>query len=295
MANLKSIRKRIDSVKSTQKITRAMKMVAGARLNRAQQRITQMRPYAVTTGRVLRAAVEARRNSDVGHPLLAVREPQRRLIVVITSDRGLCGSFNSSICKRAEREMAASKAAGQEVQLALLGRKGRDYFTARKVPIFHVFEDVWDNLGVETARRVARKILEPFVRDEVDQIDLLFNEFKSAMTQDVVVDPLFPLSAAVADEAETVVDTASAEFIFEPSEAALLERLVPMYVEATVLRSLLESMASELGARMTAMDAATKNASEMISDLTLQYNRLRQAAITTEILEIIGGAEALKG
>ncbi len=292
MANLKSIRKRIDSVKSTQKITRAMKMVAGARLNRAQQRITQMRPYAVATGRVLRAAVEATSQRENVHPLLAQREPKRRLLVVVTSDRGLCGSFNSSICKRVELELAAGKRAGQEISLALLGRKGRDFFAARKSSVFHVFDDIWDDLDVKTARRVARKVLEPFVAGEVDAIDLVYNEFKSAMTQEVIVDPLFPLATAVADEPS---DDSTPEYIFEPSEAALLERLVPMYVEATVLRSLLESMASELGARMTAMDAATKNASEMIADLTLQYNRLRQAAITTEILEIIGGAEALAG
>lgn len=291
MANLKSIRKRIASVKSTQKITRAMKMVAGARLNRAQQRITAMRPYAVTTGRVLREVVSVENEGETfQHPLLAVREEKRSLYLVITSDRGLCGSFNSSINKHAEAEWKRAQGAGREVQLALIGRKGRDYFRRRQAPIQQVFENVWENLGVETANRIAREVLRPFIDGEVDALYLVYNEFKSAMAQRVVVEPLFPLKAG---GAEDVSETQVSDFIFEPDRKALLERLVPMYVEITILRALYESMASELGARMTAMDAATKNAADMIAELTLQYNRARQAAITTEILEIISGAEAL--
>jgi len=289
VANLKEIRKRISSVKATQKITRAMKMVAGARLNRAQQRITAMRPYAVTTGRVLREVVAAGSEDTANnHPLLARREEKRALYLVITSDRGLCGSFNSSINKQAEAEWKSAEAAGREVQMALVGRKGRDYFRRRNAPIAHVFEGVWAKLGPETARSVARTILKPFLRGEVDALYLVYNEFKSAMSQKVVIEPLFPLPASK-DEA----DATAPEFIFEPDREALLERLVPMYVEISILRALYESMASELGARMTAMDSATKNASEMISNLTLKYNQARQAAITTELLEIIAGAEAL--
>ena len=289
MANLKEIRKRISSVKATQKITRAMKMVAGARLNRAQQRITAMRPYAVTTGRVLREVVAAgSEDTSNNHPLLARREEKRALYLVITSDRGLCGSFNSSINKQAEAEWKSAAGAGREIQIALVGRKGRDYFRRRNAPIFHVFEGVWEKLGPEAARSIARQILKPFLRGEVDALYLVYNEFKSAMSQKVVIEPLFPLPAA---KEETGANTP--EFIFEPDREALLERLVPMYVEISILRALYESMASELGARMTAMDSATKNASEMISNLTLKYNQARQAAITTELLEIIAGAEAL--
>ncbi len=289
MANLKEIRKRISSVKATQKITRAMKMVAGARLNRAQQRITAMRPYAVTTGRVLREVVAAgSEDTSNNHPLLARREEKRALYLVITSDRGLCGSFNSSINKQAEAEWKSAAGAGREIQMALVGRKGRDYFRRRNAPIFHVFEGVWEKLGPEAARSIARQILKPFLRGEVDALYLVYNEFKSAMSQKVVIEPLFPLPAA---KEETGANTP--EFIFEPDREALLERLVPMYVEISILRALYESMASELGARMTAMDSATKNASEMISNLTLKYNQARQAAITTELLEIIAGAEAL--
>lgn len=291
MANLKEIRKRITTVKATQKITRAMKMVAGARLNRAQQRITAMRPYAVTTGRVLREVVSAGVGDETAsnHPLLAKREEKRALYLVVTSDRGLCGSFNSSINKQAEAEWRATEAEGCEVKLALIGRKGRDYFRRRKAPVYHTFDGVWEDLGPDTARRVARTLLAPFLKGEVDALYLVYNEFKSAMSQNVVIEPLFPLS----QEGSEAEDALAQDFIFEPDREALLERLVPMYVEISILRALYESMASELGARMTAMDAATKNASEMINDLTLQYNQARQAAITTELLEIISGAEAL--
>jgi F-type H+-transporting ATPase subunit gamma len=302
VANLKAIRKRINSVKSTQKITRAMKMVAGARLNRAQQRISAMRPYAVTTGRVLRELLASPGEEEGTHPLLARREIKRALYVVVTSDRGLCGSFNASINKRAEAEWKRAKADGIEVQIAPIGRKGRDYFKTRKAPIFHVFEGVWDNLSPDSALDVARTILVPFITGEVDALYLVYNEFKSAMTQRVVVEPLFPVRLTPEEgEPETSeeekrrsLEQLENRFLFEPDRETLLDMLVPMYVQITILRALYESMASELGARMTAMDAATKNASEMISKLTLQYNRARQAAITTEILEIIGGAEALQ-
>jgi F-type H+-transporting ATPase subunit gamma len=300
VANLKAIRKRISTVKSTQKITRAMKMVAGARLNRAQQRILALRPYAVATAEALAEVTlseERRMGAAVApdHPLLARREEKSVLFLVITSDRGLCGAFNSNILRRAERMWRESEAAGKKVQIAVVGRKGRDYFKRRKAPLLHVFSGVWERLDLETARRVARKTLAPFVKAEVDAIYLVYNEFKSAMTQRVVAEPLFPVGKAEgeAEKAEAGEQALEREFLFEPSKAALLERLVPMYVEISILRALLESMASELGARMTAMDSATKNASDMIERLTLQYNRARQAAITTELMEIIGGAEAL--
>jgi F-type H+-transporting ATPase subunit gamma len=299
VANLKSIRKRIGTVKSTQKITRAMKMVAGARLNRAQQRILALRPYAVKTAEALAevTASEARRMGAAvapDHPLLARREEKSVLYLVITSDRGLCGAFNSNILRRAERLWREGEAAGKKIQIATVGRKGRDFFKRRKAPLFHVFSGVWERLDLEQARRIARKVLTPFVTGEIDAIYLVYNEFKSAMTQRVVAEPLFPVSRQNGAETEEKGEPElEREFIFEPSKAALLERLVPMYVEISILRALLESMASELGARMTAMDSATKNASDMIDRLTLQYNRARQAAITTELMEIIGGAEAL--
>jgi F-type H+-transporting ATPase subunit gamma len=304
LANLKQIRRRISSVKSTQKITRAMKMVAGARLTRAQQRIVALRPYAVQTAKVLAevtAAGEAEAEAsgtESEHPLLARRPVKSVLLLVITSDRGQCGAFNTNILRAAERERREREAAGQEVKIAVIGRKGRDFYQRRKIPLYHVFSGIWEKLGPETSRVVARKVLTPFLRGGVDSIQVVYNEFKSAMTQKVTVEPLFPLAPAAAAAPgkgeEPVALVNPDEFLFEPSKEALLERLVPMYVEISLLRALYESMASELGARMTAMDSATKNANEVIAALTLVYNRARQAAITTELMEIIGGAEALK-
>ncbi|KYF77956.1 ATP synthase subunit gamma [Sorangium cellulosum] len=319
MPSLKSIRKRISSVKSTQKITRAMKMVAGAKLNKAQQRITELRPYAVKVQEVLweitrdaaaAPSADAPAAERIGaegeaavltggatpaHPLLVTRPERRVLLLVLTSDRGLCGAFNTNINKRAEREWKSRTEAGQEVHLAIIGRKGRDYFNRRNAPIREYLSGVWDKLGLETAQAVGAKILAPFNKDEIDAIYLVYNEFKSAITQTVVVERLLPAGAparSAADEGDRAGQ--AAEFLFEPDRGALLERLVPMYVDISVLRALHESMASELGAKLTAMDAANKNAKEMIDSLTLEYNKARQAAITKELMEIIGGSEALK-
>jgi F-type H+-transporting ATPase subunit gamma len=306
--SLKAIRKRITSVQSTQKITRAMKMVAGARLNRAQQRILELRPYAVKTHEVLsniaaepiKAAVEAPEEAAVvaeapAHPLLEQRPEKRVLMLVMTSDRGLCGAFNANINKRAEREWKARTAEGQEVQMVIVGRKGRDYLTRRSAPVLEILSGVWEKLGLETAQQVGRTILAPFVKKDVDAIYVVYNEFKSAMSQQVVVERLLPVSPPTTGEGrESHIGGEITDFIFEPDKGALLERLVPMYVDISILRALYESQASEFGARMTAMDAATKNAKEMIGSLTLQYNKARQAAITKELMEIIGGSEALK-
>jgi F-type H+-transporting ATPase subunit gamma len=320
MPSLKAIRTRIASVKSTQKITRAMKMVAGARLNRAQQRIVTMRPYAVKTHQLLAACtagdvapqqnetaiVKAEAEEAVpatgdeaklcGHPLLARRAEKSVLFLVLTSDRGLCGAFNTNINRAAEREWHSRQDAGLKVQLGIIGRKARDYFRRRQAPIFKVYDGVWDSLDLERARMIGKSLIEPFLKGEVDAIYLVYNEFKSAMTQSVTVEPLLPVLEYEADAVDPDhVSHNLDDFIFEPNRQALLDRLVPMYVEISILRALLESNAGEHGARMTAMDAATKNAKEMIANLTLQYNRARQAAITKELGEIIGGAEALKG
>ncbi len=312
MANQKEIRTRIGTVKNTRKITRAMKMVAGARLHRAQNRILEMRPYAVETARVLRGVVGQKRDlsgdvglaADTDHPLLSLREVKTVLLLVVTSDRGLCGGFNASILRQAERKLRALQAEGKAVQLFIIGRKGREFFQRRGVPVTHYFAGLWDDLGLEQARLVAKRILAPYLKQEVDEIHLLYNEFMSAMTQIAVDEVLFPLSPMVSTSPAASASARSTsegaheaaeveEYIFEPDKKALLDVLVPMYIEVTLLRALYESMASELGARMTAMDSATKNASDMIDELTLQYNRARQAAITTELMEIIGGAEAL--
>ena len=303
MANLKAIRKRISSVKSTQKITRAQKMVAGARLTRAQQRIQALRPFAVKTAQVLadvvgQGAEEEAAASESEHPLLARRAEKTVLLLVITSDRGLCGAFNTNILRAATRLWKEREAAGQTVKIVTIGRKGRDYFRRRNAPVLEVLTGVWEKLDLEQARTVARKVLAPFVQGEVDSVYVVYNEFKSAMSQKVVAEPLIPLAQTVtapaSEKTETSEWSSKPEFLFEPNKQALLDSLVPVYIEVSILRALLESQASELGSRMTAMESATKKAAEMIGKYTLIYNRARQAAITTELMEIIGGAEALR-
>jgi F-type H+-transporting ATPase subunit gamma len=293
MANLKEIRKRIGSVKSTQKITRAMKLVAAARLRKAQQAISELRPYAVKTYEVL-SSVAARTNEDEAetlHPLLQRREEKNVMLVVITSDRGLAGAFNSGITKATDRRWRELQAAGVNVCFAVIGRKGRDHLRRRDADIRHEFTGVFENLSVDRAGEIARFIIDEYTSEKLDACYLIYNEFKSAISQDVRLESLLPIVPAVTAEN----GEGTGDFIYEPGKPELLDRLLPMYVEVEVFRGLLESVASEHGARMTAMDSATNNASDMIDRLTLQYNRARQAAITTELMEIIGGAEALKG
>jgi len=289
MPSLKSIRKRIVSVKNTQKITRAMKMVAAARLRRAQQNITELRPYAQKTLEVL-SSVAMRAGDEEVHPLLARRPAKKVLLVALTSDRGLAGAFNANLNKTALRRWKELEGEGHEVHFAVVGRKGRDFLRRRGARIEFEFAGVFENLTVAKAGEIGRAIVAEYKTDGYDAVYLIYNEFKSAISQKVVVEPLVPITPMNPPEQLSAVD-----FIYEPTKDALLDRLLPMYVEIEVFRALLESVASEHGARMTAMDNATKNASEMIGKLTLTYNRARQAAITKELMEIIGGAEALKG
>jgi F-type H+-transporting ATPase subunit gamma len=289
MPSLKSIRKRIVSVKNTQKITRAMKMVAAARLRRAQQNITELRPYAQKTLEVL-SSVALRAGDEEVHPLLARRPVKKILLVALTSDRGLAGAFNANLNKTALRRWKELEAEGHEVHFAVVGRKGRDFLRRRGARIEFEFTGVFENLTVTKAGEIGRAIVAEYKTDGYDAVYLIYNEFKSAISQKVVVEPLVPITPMDPPE-----QLSAGDFIYEPTKGALLDRLLPMYVEIEIFRALLESVASEHGARMTAMDNATKNASEMIGKLTLTYNRARQAAITKELMEIIGGAEALKG
>ncbi len=302
MPSLKAIRKRITSTKATQKITRAMKMVAGAKLTRAQQRIVALRPYAVKTGEVLQSVARtmgqaaAESESEAIHPLLARRPEKKTLVLVLSADRGLCGAFNTNIAKAAERVWAEKKAAGVEVGFVGLGRKGREYLGRRNANVLHDFPRIFDGLDLEKARQVASWVVARFDKGEIDSVYLVYNEFKSAITQKVTLEPLLPLadSAAASGREAQAEKVGPTDFLYEPDQKALLERLMPMYVEISIYRALLESQASFFGAQMTAMDAATRNAKDMIARLTLSYNRARQAAITKELMEIIGGAEALK-
>lgn len=300
MPSLKAIRKRIASTKATQKITRAMKMVAGAKLTRAQQRITALRPYAVKTGEVLQSVAKTMAQSgeeETLHPLLARRPEKRALVLVLSADRGLCGAFNTNVNKATERLWAEKKAASVEASFVTLGRKGREYLARRGADVKHDFARIYDGLDLEKARLVARWVVARFEKGEIDSVTLVFNEFKSAITQRVTLETLLPLGTTSGGDAPATGGdrgVGPSDFIYEPNQRALLERLVPMYVEISIYRALLESQASFFGAQMTAMDAATRNAKEMIARLTLSYNRARQAAITKELMEIIGGAEALK-
>ena len=303
MPSLKAIRKRIASTKATQKITRAMKMVAGARLARAQQRIVAMRPYAVKTGEVLRSVagtmiVDGDSPSGHGHPLLARRPEKKALFLVFSADRGLCGALNTNVNKSAERAWREKQDLGVDVSFATLGRKGREYLGRRRANVVRDFARIYEGLDLYKARTVANWVVLRFQKADCDSVYFVYNEFKSAITQKVVLERLLPLGEEPAADADKVTHPGKplgpSDFLYEPNQQALLERLVPMYVEISILRALLESQASFFGAQMTAMDAATRNAKEMIARYTLMYNRARQAAITKELMEIIGGAEALK-
>jgi F-type H+-transporting ATPase subunit gamma len=287
--SLRDIRNRIGSVKSTRQITKAMKMVAAAKLRRAQDAILKTRPYAQLLDQTLtRLAARAAAEEAVAHPLLAPRARRSAEVVVITSDRGLAGGFNSNIARRTQRFLTENGERFEALQLATIGKKGRDFFRARKLPVRKDFTGVHADLRYERAEAIAQEYTERYVAGEVDSVFLAYNEFKSAISQKPVVVQLLPIETAAA-EAPTGID-----FKYEPSREALLADLLPRHIAMQVWRALLESAASEHGARMSAMESATKNAEEMIAMLTLQYNRARQAYVTKELMEIVSGAEALK-
>jgi F-type H+-transporting ATPase subunit gamma len=288
--SLKAIRKRIGSVKNTQKITRAMKLVAAARLRRAQDAIIAARPYSNALERVVSELAD--RAGREAHPLLADRTGRRAQVVVMTSDRGLAGSFNAQVLRRTEALMNEDLAEWDDVQLRLVGRKGNEYFKRRDQNIASYVPSGQQGGPLVISREIANFVVTDFLEEKVDRVYLIFSEFKSAMSQKPVVSQLLPLRPRVAPEGEA---QRAGDFLYEPSKEELLEHLLPLYIQNGLYRAALESVASELGARMSAMDSATRNAGEMIDRLTLQYNRARQAAITKELLEIIGGAEALKG
>jgi F-type H+-transporting ATPase subunit gamma len=307
MPSLKSIRTRIASVKSTQKITRAMKLVAAARLRRAQDAIVGARPYANALAEAV-AEVAVRAGAEA-HPLLDQRPLKKVGLVVLTSDRGLAGGFNANIFRGVQRFVQEDKVAAgaapadaareaAEMSLYVVGKKGRDFYRRRKsLGIAREFAGAGGPAAEARAQEVALTILEVFQTAQVDAVYLVFNEFRSAIQQKVTIEPLLPLVAGrlAAAAAAPAAAGGQIDFLYEPDKRQLLDALLPLYVESQVYRALLESIASEFGARMTAMDSATTNAKEVIARLTLQYNRARQAAITKELMEIVSGAEALKG
>jgi F-type H+-transporting ATPase subunit gamma len=287
--SLRDIRRRITSVKSTQQITKAMKMVAAAKLRRAQEAITRARPYATLLEQSLtRVASRAGTEESAAHPLLASRTVKRVELVVITSDRGLAGGFNSNVVRRAQRFLTENADKYEEITLSTIGKKGRDSLKARKVALRKDYTGVHAKLSFEKAHEIAFELSARFLSGEVDAVFLLFNEFKNAIAQVVRLKQFLPVETGPAEA------TASVDFLYEPSRTELLADIVPRHLDVQVFRALLDSAASEHGARMTAMEAATRNADEMIGALSLQYNRARQAYITKELSEIVSGAESLK-
>jgi F-type H+-transporting ATPase subunit gamma len=300
MGSLKEIRNRIKSVENTQKITRAMKLVAAARLRRAQDAAVAARPYAVKMREVIASLVgEVEPDSN---PLFERKESPRKLLLVpITSDRGLCGGFNATILRRVEALLKEQNSAYEEIQVAAVGRKGRAYMRRRSISSPLQTEEIVTALDAVSAGRLSRELVRLFLETEVDEVFVVYNEFKSALTQEVVVEPLLPLSPeSFAETTKELVaseggDASMVERIYEPGRQELLDGLLPRYIESQVFRALLESNASEQGARMTAMDNASRNAKDLILKLKLEMNRARQAAITTELMEITAGAESLRG
>lgn len=288
MPNLKDIKRRIRSVKNTQQITKAMKLVSAAKLRRAQTAIQGARPYALKLRDVLNH-ISARCNQDL-HPLLDQREGNKIAVMVVTADKGLCGGFNGNIVRRSMKVIKENQ--GKDLSLILAGKKGKDYFRYRPYKVTHEFPDWTRNFNYAKAREIGEVLADLFVQQTADKIYMVYNEFKSVMQQDVVLEQLLPIvpERLEADkEKDHVVD-----YIYEPDEESILGELLRKYMTVQVYRAFLESSASEHGARMTAMDSATRNAGEMISGLTLTYNKARQAYITKELIEIVNGAEALK-
>lgn len=293
MPSLKEVRLRIQSINSTQQITKAMKMVAAAKLRRAQDAIIQMRPYTQRLQTILQN-ISSQLEDDTDNPYAEEREPNKVLIVVITSDRGLAGAFNANITKAVSYLLNgkyASQTAAGDVQLLTIGKKGNDFFARRRYPLNSEYATLFSSLNFNQARRVAELAMDGFLTGRFDRVELVYNEFKNVATQVIRTEQFLPL-VEVKNESQKA---ATINYIFEPSEKEIFAELIPKTLKIQFYKALLESNASEHGARMTAMDKATDNAKEILKDLKLIYNRTRQAAITKEILEIVGGAEALSG
>jgi F-type H+-transporting ATPase subunit gamma len=287
MPSLQHIRRKISSVKSTQKITKAMKMVAAAKFKRAQDRILSARPYAQKMAAVLKS-LSAGVNRDL-HPLLRRRAARKIELVVITADRGLCGAFNANILRRAQDFIREKSDGGPEVGISVVGRKARDFFRRRGIVPRRIWVQLFDRLAYAKGAEIGQDLAAYYTEGTIDELYILYNEFKSVMQQKVVIERLLPIEPP--EEAEPV----KGSYLYEPDEELVLDTLLPKYVEVQVFHALLESAAGELGARMTAMDSASRNAGELIRKMTLIYNKTRQAVITKELMDIVGGAEAMRG
>lgn len=293
MANLKEVKGRIQSVTSTQQITKAMKMVAAAKLRRAQDRITQMRPYANKLSAIIANVSSSIDTGSIENPYAELREENKVLLIVVSSDRGLCGAFNSSVFKHTKaliEEKYSSQEASGDLTIMPIGKKSFEYYTKRGYNVNKDFHGLMSNLNFADALEAAEFAMNEFSTGGFDKVDIVYNEFKNVATQVVKVEQMLPIQNNQVDEEEAVE---SSDYIFEPSQEFIFAEIIPKSLKVQFYKTLLESNASEQGARMTAMDQATDNAGELLKELKLTYNRTRQAAITKEILEIVGGAEAL--
>src|SRR5690606_6456435 len=289
MANLKEIRSRITSVGSTMQITSAMKMVSAAKLKRAQDAIVQLRPYANKLRDILQN-ISSTLDADADGKLTQQREVKNLLLIAITSNRGLCGAFNSNVIKKVNSIVSESKSAGAEVELLTIGKKGNDLLR-KQCKIYKNSSSLWDNLNFNDVAELSEEVTQKFLNGEFDQVRIVYNQFKNAATQIIVDEPYLPVQI----QTEEGNEISSVDYIFEPSKEKIVTDLIPQTLKTQLYKAILDSNAAEHGARMTAMHKATDNAETLRRELVLQYNKERQAAITNEILEIVGGAEALDG
>lgn len=285
MATLKEIRVRLNAVKNIQKITKAMKMVSAAKMRKAQDKIISTRPYAYKLSELMSQLVALANVSE--HPLTQEREVKKRLVILITSDRGLCGAFNSNIIKYTVNHL---NNVGKETAIVTLGKKGFDFFNKRKYNVIKNYPTIFQNINIQTSNEIVTYMKDIFLSGEYDLIEIIYNEFKSIIKQNILTETLLPFS----EKKTTDKKLQNASFIFEPEAKKILQELIPKELNIKFWKAILESNASEQGARMTAMDAASKNAGDLIQSLNLSYNRARQESITNELLEIVSGAEALK-
>ena len=291
MATLRDIQKRIKAVENTKKITKAMKMVAASKLRKVQSRMMDLRPYADKMHDVL---ISLAKGADrESHPLLSLRPRKTVEVVVVTSDRGLCGAFNTNILKAAQETIDNYKKEGFEISISTVGKKARDYFKRRGVAVRHSWTDISGSVRFSSAEEIANDIKENYMNETVDEVNVVYNAFKSMVAQTVTTAKLLPLSPEEEGEEEAGAESA-ADFIYEPSMEAIFDRLIPRNVDIQIYRALLESSAAEEAARMSAMENATQSCTDMVATLTLQYNKARQASITGELMDIVGGVEALK-
>lgn len=296
MANLKEVRIRIASVKSTQQITSAMKMVAASKLRKAQNAILQMRPYAAKLKEILQNLSASLDSGDDGSIFSEQRNPDKVLLIAISSNRGLCGAFNANVIKKANKlieEKYSEQFQNKNISFITIGKKVSEFYSRNNYNVIDSFDDIFDHLSFENVSVISEKVMNLFEDKKFNRIEIIYNQFKNAATQNLTSEQFLPVEPV--EEEDTLKEEAKADYIFQPNKEEIVHDLIPKSLKVQFYKALLDSYASEHGARMTAMHQATDNAQELLKDLNLAYNKARQAAITNEILEIVGGAEALKG